>query len=197
MKDDSKMRKSITQWAVQASVALALFLAAFGSASAQRSTNFDLSVDALGGGGGRSASATIAVESILGQSMAGASTAGGTQVASGFMAISNSVQLFQSDAFESDDSCPAAKQIAVNDLTPQAHSFHRNGDKDRLVFSAVANKTYIIEVRNVGLKANTTISLYDGCTSLGGSGDNSFGSTVRLELGRSRKQELSRQDPAI
>ena len=55
-----------------ASLALIFLIVAFGSAAAQRSPNFDLSVSALGGGGGRSASATVAVESILGQSAAGA-----------------------------------------------------------------------------------------------------------------------------
>ena len=159
----------------------AYLFAAFGTASAQLSPNFDLSVSALGGGGGRVASATFAVESILGQSVAGATTAGTTQLASGLMAVSNSVQLFQSDAFEADDSCPTAKPIAVNDLLAQTHSFHRNGDQDWLLFSATANKTYIIEVRNLGAKSNATISLYNDCNSLGGSGDNSFGSTVRLE----------------
>ena len=85
------------------------------------------------------------------------------------------------DSFEVDDLCAQAKNIAT-DGTVQSRNFHVGTDVDWIRFSAQANKTYIIEVENVGDKADAVIFLHDTCASdPNASGNNAFGSTVRLE----------------
>lgn len=85
------------------------------------------------------------------------------------------------DSYEDDDVCSRAKSVGV-DGTKQSRTFHDEGDVDWVKFTAQANHTYIIEVNNVGAKADAVLFLHDACTAPpGGFGDNAFGSTVRLE----------------
>jgi hypothetical protein len=85
------------------------------------------------------------------------------------------------DSFEIDDLCTQARSINT-DSTTQSHTFHVGADVDWVKFSAQANKTYIIQVENVGPKADAVLFLHDNCASdPATSGNNAFGSTVRLE----------------
>ncbi|MCL4832283.1 MAG: fibronectin type III domain-containing protein [Caldilineaceae bacterium] len=85
------------------------------------------------------------------------------------------------DSFEIDDTCAQAKGISI-DGGGQSHNFHVGTDVDWVKFTAQANKTYIIQVENVGSKADAVIFLHDTCASdPATSGNNAFGSTVRLE----------------
>ncbi len=85
------------------------------------------------------------------------------------------------DAYEADGNCSIAKTIGTDGGT-QSHTFHSNGDVDWIKFEAQANKTYVIQVENVGVKADAIVLLYDTCASPPGAfGDNAFGSTVVVE----------------
>ncbi|MBI3957856.1 MAG: fibronectin type III domain-containing protein [Chloroflexi bacterium] len=85
------------------------------------------------------------------------------------------------DSFEIDDTCAQAKSIN-SDGSGQSHNFHLGSDVDWVKFTAQANKTYIIQVENIGAKADAVIFLHDTCASdPATSGNNAFGSTVRLE----------------
>lgn len=85
------------------------------------------------------------------------------------------------DAYESDEDCSIAKTINTDGGT-QSHTFHSNGDVDWIKFTAQANKTYVIQVENVGTKADAILLLYDSCASPPGAfGDNAFGSTVVMQ----------------
>ncbi|MFZ1752554.1 MAG: fibronectin type III domain-containing protein, partial [Caldilineaceae bacterium] len=85
------------------------------------------------------------------------------------------------DAFEIDDLCVQAKNINP-DSTVQNHTFHVGTDVDWVRFTAQANKSYVIQVENVGIHADAVIFLHDTCASdPNASGNNAFGSTVRLE----------------
>ena len=85
------------------------------------------------------------------------------------------------DSFEIDNTCVQAKSISVGG-GGQSHTFHVGSDVDWVRFTAQANKTYIIQVENVGAKADAVLFLHDTCASdPATSGNNAFGSTVRLE----------------
>ncbi len=82
------------------------------------------------------------------------------------------------DAFEDDDGCADADIIS----SKQNHTFHDLGDNDWLKFSALDNKTYIIQVENKGAKADAVIALFDQCDEPpNAQNNNSFGSTVTIE----------------
>jgi hypothetical protein len=181
--------------AVPLFVGLLLLVAAFGVASGQASPNFDLRISSLGGGGGTTQSTNFAIESTMGQALAGVTSAATTQLASGYIAQAGGVQQFLSDAFEADDACPVDSADAdakpdgveiVVDGAVQSHSSHREGDQDWVFFMAQANKTYVIELKNIGPKSNAVIALYGDCASLGDTGTGSFGTTVRLEWNSTR-----------
>lgn len=168
---------------------------AFGVASGQASSNFDLLISGLGGGGGTAASTNFAIESQMGEAFVGQSTAGSTQVAAGLIAQASGAQQFVADAFELDNACPIDSADAdtkpdgveiVVDGAVQTHSSHREGDQDWVFFMAQANKSYVIEVKNIGPKSNAVIALFDNCGTLGDTGTGSFGTTVRLEWNSTR-----------
>ena len=105
------------------------------------------------------------------------------------------------DAYEADGNCAIAKIIGT-DGGPQAHTFHSNGDVDWIKFDAQANKTYVIQVENVGAKADAIVLLYDTCASPPGSfGDNAFGSTVVVEWDATKNGtyylEIQQFDPSF
>ncbi|MCL4858165.1 MAG: fibronectin type III domain-containing protein [Caldilineaceae bacterium] len=85
------------------------------------------------------------------------------------------------DAYEADDSCEQAKPIAVDGSEMQMRTFHAEGDVDWVKFTAQLNKTYVVEVRNVGPKADAVLYLHDVCAAPPSAFEGkAFGSTVRL-----------------
>ena len=63
------------------------------------------------------------------------------------------------DAYEVDDTCSQANDIAV-DGTAQHHDFFVAHDKDWLRFPAVAGRAYVIQTFNLGPDADTILELY-------------------------------------
>lgn len=105
------------------------------------------------------------------------------------------------DAYEADGTCAIAKTINTDGST-QSHTFHTNGDVDWIKFEAQANKTYVIQVENVGAKADAIVLLYDTCASPPGTfGDNAFGSTVVVEWDATKNGtyylEIQQFDPSF
>ncbi len=87
----------------------------------------------------------------------------------------------EGDSYENDNSCTNARGISSNGAS-QAHTFHDVQDRDWIKFTALAGKTYIIDVDNVGAKADAIVELYDTCEAdPAADGNNAFGSSVRLE----------------
>ncbi|MCB0115436.1 MAG: fibronectin type III domain-containing protein [Caldilineaceae bacterium] len=84
------------------------------------------------------------------------------------------------DVYELDNTCYAAKTIAIDSL--QDHNFHVEDDVDWVRFNAEAGQTYIIEIENVGSKADAVVFLYDSCAGAPTTADNNaFGTTVTIE----------------
>ena len=85
------------------------------------------------------------------------------------------------DDYEDDDSCARASTIFA-DGSHQTHTFHDAGDQDWIQFTAVANKTYVIETSDVGLCSDAVLFLYDACEAPPlATEDDAFAPTVRLE----------------
>jgi hypothetical protein len=85
------------------------------------------------------------------------------------------------DAFEVDDTCNAAKPIRADGSESQMRTFHAEGDTDWVKFTAQINKTYVIEVNNMGPKADAVLYLHDLCAAPPSAFEGkAFGSTVRL-----------------
>lgn len=165
---------------------------------AQVSPNFDVSQAAFVSGG-QSQSASFLVESAIGQPLGATATSAGFVVESGFLGSVVNLDA-GGDSFEADNFCSQAKPLAV-DSDLQQHTFHREGDQDWIKFNAQANKTYVIEVTNLGDKADAVIVLYNNCTEApAGSGTNAFGSTVTLEWDSTKTGEyvigLQQFDPS-
>ena len=105
------------------------------------------------------------------------------------------------DEYESDDSCAQASTISTDGLH-QAHTFHAAGDRDWVKFTAVANKSYVIETSNVGPESDAVLFLYDACEAPPlAAEDNAFAPTVRLEWDATRSGvyylKLQQHDPSI
>ncbi len=67
------------------------------------------------------------------------------------------------DAFEVDDTCPQARDIATDGST-QLRTFHTTENVDWVTFEAVAGTTYVIEATTpVGSSADVSLELYDAC----------------------------------
>lgn len=85
------------------------------------------------------------------------------------------------DSFEPDNTCAQAKTIPT-DGSFQNRNFHDEADNDWIRFAAVANKTYIIRIENLGPRADAVVFLYDSCSAAPGTAENNaFGSTVTIE----------------
>jgi hypothetical protein len=85
------------------------------------------------------------------------------------------------DAYEVDDACAQAKTVAA-DGSFQQRTFHREGDVDWIRFTAQANKTYIIQIENLGPQSDAVIFLHDTCAADPASANNNaFGVTVTVE----------------
>ncbi len=105
------------------------------------------------------------------------------------------------DSYEDDDACLRATLISTGGAE-QLHNFHDVNDRDWIRFNAQAGRTYIIELENTGAKADAVITLHDTCDlPPSGSGDNAFGSAVRLEWDATKNGEywvkFEQLDPAI
>jgi len=105
------------------------------------------------------------------------------------------------DEYEDDDSCARASTLPT-DGSHQTHNFHDEGDQDWIKFTAVANKTYVIETSNVGPLSDAVLFLYDTCeASPLAAEDDAFGPTVRLEWDATRSGayylKLQQHDVAI
>jgi len=76
------------------------------------------------------------------------------------------------DSLEGDGSAATAHSIAT-DGTPQVHNMDTAGDQDWVSFTATAGQTYVIATANLGLNADTVLTLYgpDGTTLLDGNDD--------------------------
>ncbi len=176
-----------------------LSASALGMASAQSSPTFDLTVSAVTPGGSVANSTNYSVEMNFGD-FGGIASAGTAQVTSGITAVAAGTNPFAPDTFEADDACANAQPIQVNATAPQQHSFHREGDADWGYFDTQSGRSYVIEATNVGSKANAVIALYSDCETLDGTGDGTFGSTVRLEWNATAAQryfvQFQPHDPA-
>ena len=178
-----------------------------GAVLAQVSTHFDLSWNLLSGGGGSRSSTHYQVDDSLGQWAERSSSSAGYRIEPGFwygVAVATPGPTptptqtptstptstptptvtptgVPGDAYEVDDTCGAAVTITT-DSTIQTHTFHDEGDEDWVKFEALANKTYVIQVDNVGDNVDAVVMLYDACEEAPlASEDNAFGPTVRLE----------------
>lgn len=104
------------------------------------------------------------------------------------------------DSFEIDNTCAQAKTIPT-DGSFQNRNFHDEADNDWIRFTAQANKTYIIQIENLGPKADAVVFLYDSCSAAPDTADNNaFGSTVTLEWDSNKNGDyliqLRQFDPA-
>jgi hypothetical protein len=167
---------------------------------AQSSPGFDLSWSAVTGGGGQRQSPNFALEDAAGQTISAISASPGVQIQAGFVG-GLAFGPEAGDAYEPDDICSLATVLTVGGAK-QAHTFHDTADQDWFKFSAIANKTYIIEVNNLGPQADAIIELHDSCLAApSGQGSNAFGSTVRLEWNSTKNGDyfikLQQFDPAF
>lgn len=194
-----------------------------GYAVAQISANFDLSWWGLGAGGARQ-SANYSIQDSAGQPIAEVATSANIRIESGFIAgladtptpthtptpqgtptftptPTPTTNAADADAFEVDDACAQAQPIAT-DGAPQQHTFHSASDVDWVRFTAQANRTYILQIENVGPKADAVVFLYDSCADAPAAADNNaFGSTVTIEWDATRNGDyfiqLRQFDPAL
>ena len=164
------------------------------TALAQISTNYDLRWWTFHAGSERQ-SATYRIQDSVGQMAADTAGSATYRIESGFIPGLSSAGPVQptatptttatpnpnQDAFELDDACAQAKTINT-DASLQNHNFHDEGDTDWIRFTAQANKTYIIQVENVGTDSDAIVYLHDTCATDPASADNNaFGTTVTIE----------------
>ena len=172
-----KVRRGLA-WLVIFVAALALGVVVL----AQVSTNFDLGWHVLSGGGGSKSSTNYQIDDVLGQWADSTSSSTNYQVEPGFWSGAGaSTPSADGDSFEADDTCSASSTIPA-DATVQTHTFHDEGDADWIKFDGQANKTYVIQVDNVGDNVDAVVILYDACDEAPlDSDDNAFGPTIRME----------------
>lgn len=175
-----------------------LLLLAAGVAWAQVSTNYDLSWHVLSGGGGSRSSAAYRVDDSLGQWPGNPSASAAYRVDPGFWpgmggggggalptptptATSGPTPVAGSDAYENDNTCGTAKEIATTGAI-QDHNFYAVGDTDWVKFSALAGRIYNILVDNTGAGSDAVVVLYDACADAPlGQSYNAFGTQVTLQ----------------
>jgi hypothetical protein len=84
------------------------------------------------------------------------------------------------DAYEEDDTCGQARAIG-SDGSVQSHNFHDAGDDDWVRFDAQAERSYLIQVDNVGARVDAVVMLFDTCDVAPlAVEDNAFGPTVQM-----------------
>jgi hypothetical protein len=169
-------QKRLLVWALGFAAALLLT----GAVLAQVSTNFDLSWHLLSGGGGSRSSTQYQVDDSLGQWAAQPSSSATYEIAPGFWYGVGQPEPGWHDDYEMDDNCGLATTITT-DGSIQPHTFHDEGDEDWVKFQAQANRTYIIEVNNLGDNVDAVVMLHSLCESPPlASEHNAFGPTVRM-----------------
>jgi hypothetical protein len=162
------------RWILRCGLALAFLPAAAGMAAGQASPNFDLSIAALTGGGGRAASAGFLLETAFAPYTTAPAGSASFLIDAGFLGMAGAVESGATpDGFEQDDACAAARPITLGSAGEQTHTFHRDGDQDWLRFDAIANKSYVIRVTNLASgnptpKSDAVILLHDECGSAPG-----------------------------
>lgn len=182
---------------VACAVALLTAILLIRSGFSQDSPNFDLGQTQINSGGGTRQSPGFLIDDTLGGFNVQSAASANFTIEPGFLFDASSA----GDAYEEDDTCSAARLIETTGVQ-QNHTFHDVGDRDWLRFAAVVNKSYIIEIRNVGADADAIVNLYDSCTdALQAQGTNAFGSTVRLEWDSTRNGdyylEIQQFDPTL
>jgi sugar lactone lactonase YvrE len=66
------------------------------------------------------------------------------------------------DPYEDDNIPSRASVVVLNDLLPQGHTFHAEGDVDWVKFYALSGETYEIKTENLGARCDTVLTLYGG-----------------------------------
>ena len=86
------------------------------------------------------------------------------------------------DAFEPDDTYTQASSIST-DGTLQSHCFDEADDDDWLSFTGIADQSYTIETLNLGVDADTILTLYDtdGTNEIKTDDDGGIGFGSRIE----------------
>jgi len=85
------------------------------------------------------------------------------------------------DNYEPDNTCAQAGTILA-DGSIQTHNFHPLNDEDWVKFQGQANKSYIIQVANVGDNVDAVAILYSACGQAPLASDsNAFGPTVEMQ----------------
>lgn len=166
---------------------------------AQTPASFDLDNSVIDAGGGAVRSNNFVVHTAIGQVAGLGAHSDNYRVVDGFAFTLGGVH-DTGDTFEVDDSCAEARPIVV-DGAAQQHTFHDNGDRDWLRFSAQANRTYIIEVNNLN-RSQATVYLHDVCDApFSAEGVNAFGNTVHLEWNSQKNGDfylkLQQYDPSV
>ena len=88
-----------------------------------------------------------------------------------------------SDAYETDDQCPAAKSINSDGLF-QSRTFHQQADNDWVRFDGVAGATYVVEARvPPNSPADIIVELHPSCDAAATTTqDHSFSPDIRLRF---------------
>ncbi|MEX1021462.1 MAG: fibronectin type III domain-containing protein [Litorilinea sp.] len=162
------------------SIAYAIILVlSFGSvAFAQVSTNHDLTRYAITGGGGTRTSANASVMDVQ-TPLIGRLSSATAVIQAGPLPVLHTVGGGGNGS--PDAGCAAATPLNT-DGTAQARTFDSEGATHWYRFTAQANRTYVIELENLGEEADGLVFLYDTCAASPSSGENNtFGSLVRLE----------------
>jgi hypothetical protein len=176
-----KFKRLFNRWVLLATVVTVTLLAAR-SGMTQGSPGFDLSHTQVNSGGGTRQSANFLIDDALGQLNFQGAASANYVLDTSYLFLARS----GGDAYEEDDTCAAATPIATGGA-PQQHNFHVVGDRDWVRFTAQVNKSYIIEIRNLGARADAIVNLHDSCGGiLQAQGTNAFGPTVRLEWDATR-----------
>ena len=85
------------------------------------------------------------------------------------------------DAFEADNTSAAARLISVG-AAAETHNFHLGGDEDWLKFNATSGSTYALETSNLGIRADTVLTLYDTTGTRPERVNDDFGSTLASRI---------------
>lgn len=146
--------------------------------AAQISTEYDLSRFAFTGGGGSRAAAGSALQDAQ-MPLVGVSSSPDAVIQSGF--VGGAVITGGSGPGAGPHTGCTAAELLATDGTPATRTFDSEGATHWYRFSAQANRTYIIELENIGTRADGLVFLFDTCIAQPATGENNtFGTTVRL-----------------
>jgi len=157
-------------------------------------------VGTLAPNSGAQAQFTVTATQTITNDQYGVSASGG-YVIQGAVPIVTVVNASLSDGYEVDNSCGQAKTITT-DGALQTHNFHAANDEDWIKFTAQAQKTYVIEVDNVGANVDALVMIYTQCAQPPVFSDgNAFGPTIHIEWDTPANGtvylQVMQNDPAI